>query len=265
IVNLASAGEKLRPTWYDRPENSSHVVTHQVGEINGQTQGVVTIYGADWCGPCNILEREIKESKLAEKLAKERVVFRFIRNQKDEEKGSRVNEFLKRAIRADTTEVKLVPCIFIDDLGKSQEGDERELAIGQLGGKFEGLENHIRRYALDQKVSLLTDEEVPKVLEAIGSGLFKIQYKTIWENGRTGFYFEPRDVKDPKTADALERLQTIGNAVRIYDARVNKDYKPTKIEKPKHAPTQEQFDAIRVNPSCRDYFEDEMSNLTKTK
>ncbi|RMD67083.1 hypothetical protein D6817_02575 [Candidatus Pacearchaeota archaeon] len=258
IASNCNAGT---PTLYNQPKPFREVVTKQIGKIDDHTQGVVTIYGADWCGPCNRLEHEIESSGLLKRLEKEGIVFRFIRNQATRN-GKRVNEFIRSAIRQDTTFLKYVPFVVIDDLGRSYNGDLKEMAIAGLS-KPEGLENYIRRYALDQDVHILTRQEALKVAEAIGSDLFKVRYGKLWQNGRKGFDFSPKDIHDKRTQEEIKRLQVIGNAVRIYDTRIIKEYKPKEIKSLRFVPTEEQIKRIRVEPEARKYYNDEIAYIRK--
>jgi hypothetical protein len=277
VSTLAAAEE---PTWYNRAENTRDVVTKQVGTIDDKTQGVVTVYGADWCGPCNMLEKAIEQTHLDENLAKEGIVFRYVRNQHEgnDKSKPRVNEHIKKETPWFRKELNGVPCVFVDDLGRSYECDKKELAAKQLrGGQYffsseeeklpesdkmklclerGGLEAYIRRFALDQKVHLLTVEEAKKVLEALASDLYNVEFSRIYQDSRVGFRFTPKR-NDEKTKESTRRLQMIDNAVLLNGSET---YEPIPIES-FHSPTQEQFERIKVSPGCEKYFQDELDFL----
>ncbi|MBU0907061.1 MAG: thioredoxin family protein [Nanoarchaeota archaeon] len=259
---LAKAQQPAQPTWYNRPETSRDVVTRQVGITDEKTQGVVTIYGADWCGFCDNLEKQIEETHLDEKLAEEGIVFRYIRNQNaDGDKSKpRVNEHIKKGSSWSRENLRGIPCIFIDDLGRSFKGDKAELAAQHLR-KFKGLEEYIERYALDRPVSLLTEEEKIKVLEGIGSGLYTVEYAPLYNDDRTGFRFTPKNRGDLTTRESIRRLHLVENAVFLWDSQIVGEYNPPSINKPRYLPTDEQLSQIKVSNGYEKDFDIEINSL----
>ncbi len=191
------------------------IITRRVGTEDDSTQGIVRVYGADWCEPCNELERKLDESGLMKELESEGIIFEFISNQHENKDKSRprVNEHIRRG--GGLNNLNGVPDVFIYDTGRSSPNDRQELAIRGIRG-FDGLEEYIRRYALDQDVSLLIGNESAHVLEALASDLFDLQYGRI-DNTRVGFIIVPKEPKNPRTLQEMARLHCVGKSIQVIE------------------------------------------------
>ena len=252
------------------------VVTRQVGEINDRTQGIVRIYSADWCGPCKVLDKLVFDNtegnpnalSFAERISQEGIVFQEIKNQHQnpkDKKTPRINEHIRKDAEFFRDELNGIPNARIYDTGKSFEGDREELAIRGIKSSLVEwglpvLEKYIRRYALDEEISILSEEESKRVLEAIASNLFETKFGHLYEE-RIGFSFTPKDRNNSLALQTLGRLYTNGAGVKIGDERIIVTT-PENIPK---LPTDEQLEEVRVDPRYETYFQHELAYLKNVR